>query len=68
MAPVDPPSTKLAWPSAHLMKEPDPLPDIKEGDDLYTKLAESRAESAKDRAQVKGLQRYVRLIHKKRAP
>jgi hypothetical protein len=64
-APVDPPAYKLAWPAKHLLREPDLLPQIKAGDSLYIKLAEQRADSAKDKRQLRALLRYIRLIHKR---
>lgn len=65
-APVQPPTSSLAWPAAHFMKEPPSQPDIKEGDDLYGALAKSRATLSERNATIRGLQRYIRLIHKKR--
>ena len=60
-----PPVYKLAMPAKHLMADPAPLPNIREGDSLYLKLAEQRADAAKYRRQIKGLLRYVKLIHKR---
>lgn len=62
---VAPPSYKLEPPRAALMKAPEPLPAIAEGDDLYEENARLRASYARTAGQAVGLQKYVRVILKK---
>ena len=59
------PSYKLEPPRAALMKAPEPLPDIPEGQDLYEENARLRASYARTADKAVGLQKYVRVILKK---
>ncbi len=59
------PTYKLEPPSARLMKAPEPLPDVAEGEDLYDAHARLRASYARTASQASGLQKYVRVILKK---
>ena len=62
---VSPPSYKLEPPRAALMKAPEPLPSVSEGDDLYDAHARLRASYAREASKAAGLQKYVRVIIKK---
>lgn len=59
------PTYKLEPPSPRLMKAPEPLPAVAEGDDLYDAHARLRASYARQAARATGLQKYVRVILKK---
>ena len=59
--------SKLEPPSARLLSPPEPLPDIKPGDDLYQENARLRASYGRETAKVTWLQKYVRIILKKQA-
>ena len=59
------PSYKLEPPRAALMKAPEPLPSVSEGDDLYDAHARLRASYALEASKAAGLQKYVRVILKK---
>ncbi len=61
----NPPSYKLEPPRAALMKAPEPLPEVKDGDDLYTAHASLRAQYAREASKAASLQKYVRTILKK---
>ena len=64
------PSWQIDPPRAALMRSPEPLPDVREGDDLYQAHASLRAQYAREATKASSLQRYVRIILKKgkRAP
>ena len=59
------PTHKLEPPSARLMQAPEPLPEVRESDDLYEAHARLRASYARTAGQATGLQKYVRVIQKK---
>lgn len=59
------PTHLLEPPSARLMKAPEALPPVREGDDLYEAHARLRASYARAAGQAVGLQKYVRTILKK---
>ena len=62
----NPPSYKLEPPRAALMKAPEPLPSVSEGDDLYDAHARLRASYAREATRIMSLQKYVRTIRKQR--
>lgn len=47
------------------MSPPEPLPDLKEGDDLFEEHAKLRAQYGRETGKTKGLQGYVKTILKK---
>ena len=63
---VSSPSYKLEPPRAALMKAPEPLPSVSEGDDLYDAHARLRASYAREATRIMSLQKYVRTIRKQR--
>lgn len=52
-------------PRAALMRSPEPLPEVREGDDLIQSHASLRAQYAREATKASSLQRYVRIILKK---
>lgn len=58
-------TSSLAPPSKRLMSPPEPLPDLKEGDDLFEEHAKLRAQYGRETGKTKGLQGYVKTILKK---
>jgi uncharacterized lipoprotein YajG len=52
----------VAPPAPWLMQSPSLFPKMKPGDDARETLARSAKSHARNRAQVKGLQRYVRTV------
>ena len=62
---VNPKAADLAPPSARLMTTPKPLPDVKEGADLYAENTRCSAEYVRETGRLQSLQRYVRTVTKK---
>lgn len=59
------PGSKLVGPAAVLMVAPDPLPDIKEGEDVARHAIKVRKMYGKEASKLRRLQRWVRVVTKK---
>ena len=62
---VAPKASDLAPPSARLMAKPVPLPDVKEGADLYDENVACSAKLALEQGRLRGLQTYARTVTRK---
>ena len=62
---VAPKASDLAPPSARLMAPPVPLPDVKEGGDLYDENIACSAKLGIEQGRLRGLQNYARTVTRK---
>lgn len=58
------PPSKLVRPASVLMIAPEPLPDVREGDDLAVHVATTRRMYGREASKLRRLQRYVRTVTK----